>query len=280
MEFDFLSLSGSRLYGVHNPDSDTEYRGFILPKLELWTGISSYNFQQQNNVKDGIDTTIYNLRDYIRHLLHGGTQQIECLFSNNYMASSIGEELLARRDWFVAKHVYRSIKGFAFAEANKIAGEENKAKPEYIDDIDKINSFCSGFQLKGHERDSIIQAVEYVKNDKLTIRVKHNKQGDNRRKLFEKYGFDTKAAYHSVRLLSQGIELLTAGRLTFPRPEAPLLIQIRKGEKTLDEVMIILANLGIQLDEAYAKSTLPERPDVNKINQWYADLIKKNLARL
>lgn len=277
---DFLSLCGSRLYGVANPDSDTERRGFYLAPFAEWTGLPGYNFQQSEKRDSVNDVVIWNLRDFISHLIKGSTQTIEVLFSNEYIATEIGEEVLRVREWFITKHIYRSIRGFALGEISKITATEIKAKPDYVDDWTKINNFCSGFKLRGTERDEIVRMIEYIKNDTLTTRVPHNKCQDNRRKLFEKYGFDTKAAYHSVRLLSQGIELLTAGRLTFPRPEAPLLIQIRKGEKTLDEVMIILAALGIELDRAYAASTLPERPDVNKINQWYADLIKKNIARL
>lgn len=277
---DFLSLCGSRLYGVANPDSDVERRGFVLSSLHYWSGLPGYNFQQQEIKRGDEDTLVWNLRDYIKHLINGNTQSFEILFSDEYIATPLGEEVLSKRDWFVSKHIYRSIRGFAYGEFSRITGEEIKAKPEYVDDWEKINNFCSGFQLKGHERESIVEMIEYVKNAKLTTRVKHTKQGDKRKVLFEKYGFDTKAAYHSVRLLSQGIEILTTGKFTFPRPEANLLIDIRQGKKTLPEVVEIFNTLQIELDAAFAKSELPERPDIKQINSWYVDLLSRNRDRL
>src|SRR5437867_4330062 len=39
-----------------------------------------------------------------------------------------------------------------------------------------------------------------------------------------KYGYDTKSAMHTLRLLYEGIELMREGRITLPRPEKELLI--------------------------------------------------------
>ena len=43
-------------------------------------------------------------------------------------------------------------------------------------------------------------------------------------------GQDWKALYHAVRIVSEAEELLTEGKITFPRPEAQLLLRIRQGE--------------------------------------------------
>jgi predicted nucleotidyltransferase len=45
-----------------------------------------------------------------------------------------------------------------------------------------------------------------------------------------KFGYNTKAAMHMLRLLFEGIELLETGWITLPRPEKDLLISIRTGE--------------------------------------------------
>ena len=43
-------------------------------------------------------------------------------------------------------------------------------------------------------------------------------------------GSDNKSLYHTLRLLSEGVELLTTGHITYPRPEANILMKIRLGK--------------------------------------------------
>jgi hypothetical protein len=50
-----------------------------------------------------------------------------------------------------------------------------------------------------------------------------------RPELITRYGYDVKAASHMIRLMYEGIELLTTGQITYPRPEVDVLLEIRKG---------------------------------------------------
>lgn len=50
-----------------------------------------------------------------------------------------------------------------------------------------------------------------------------------------------KDAYHGVRMIYQAIELHETRALTFPRPEAPLLLRIRSGEMEVREIQDIIA---------------------------------------
>lgn len=72
-------------------------------------------------------------------------------------------------------------------------------------------------------------------------------------------GIDWKAIMHAIRVCHEAKELLTTGRVTFPRPEAPLLLQIRKGELPYQQVSELIEN-GVEEIKGI-KSILPEEPD-------------------
>ncbi len=86
----------------------------------------------------------------------------------------------------------------------------------------------------------------------------------DRAKRAKEGGADWKAMYHAVRVYHEAIELLTTHTVTLPRPEAPLLLKIRRAELTPQAVSEMIEE-GIHLVyEAQEKSTLPfdTSPDV------------------
>jgi len=61
---------------------------------------------------------------------------------------------------------------------------------------------------------------------------------------------------------NEGIELMRSGTITLPRPEKELLITIRTGNYgSLERVLVIANSLFTELEEAEAKSGLPEKVD-------------------
>jgi len=72
---------------------------------------------------------------------------------------------------------------------------------------------------------------------------------------------DHKALYHAVRVSSEALELLKTGHITFPRPEAPLLLKIRRGEVPFQEVSNMIHQGLVDIEEALTTTVLPEKPD-------------------
>ncbi|OLT35613.1 nucleotidyltransferase [Rhodococcus sp. CUA-806] len=95
----------------------------------------------------------------------------------------------------------------------------------------------------------------------------------NRPELVEVHGFDTKFAYHMVRLGIQGVELLTTGKITLPIPEPDRtwLLELRRGEHTKEEAIDRANDLQAQLDTLRHTADLPARPDHDRLNNWLVD---------
>ena len=98
-------------------------------------------------------------------------------------------------------------------------------------------------------------------------------QRTNRPELVETYGFDTKFAYHAIRLGMQGVELLTTGRITLPIPEPSRswLHDLRTGKVAQSAVLDNIDLLRGHLARLTKTADLPERPDYDRLNRWLID---------
>lgn len=87
-----------------------------------------------------------------------------------------------------------------------------------------------------------------------------------------KYGYDTKAAMHGLRLLYECLELMTHKAITLPRPEKDLLIHVRSGEWTLEKVLAHAKKLSADVEAAVSNSPLPEKVDRELISKLVAQV--------
>jgi hypothetical protein len=90
--------------------------------------------------------------------------------------------------------------------------------------------------------------------------------GEKRKRLVERFGYDTKNAAHLIRLLRMGAEFLRDGELHVRRDDAQELLAIRRGEWSLAAVQAEAERLFRRVEDVYAQSTLPERPDRDAVN--------------
>jgi hypothetical protein len=69
---------------------------------------------------------------------------------------------------------------------------------------------------------------------------------------------DWKSLSHAVRVYQQVIELLTTKWITFPRPNAAELLEIKLGNRSLEEVKVMLQRLDDEVQALVASSVLPQ----------------------
>jgi hypothetical protein len=98
--------------------------------------------------------------------------------------------------------------------------------------------------------------------------------------LEEKFGYDTKHAYHLVRLIRMCREILTTGVVQVKRPDREELLAIRNGAWTYDQLIEFADREDKALAELYNTSTaLPKTPDKEKLDQLCIRLVQMALSK-
>lgn len=91
-------------------------------------------------------------------------------------------------------------------------------------------------------------------------------------------GVDWKALSHAVRVNSEAVELLTTQQITFPRPDAELLLKIKLGQLPYTEVADLIEKGLDDLKAAQEVSTLPDKPDLDLADEIvydvYSEIVK------
>ncbi len=100
----------------------------------------------------------------------------------------------------------------------------------------------------------------YSQLHKLAIKEPTGKRVE----LVEKHGYDTKFAYHVVRLLGEVEQILLEGDIDLQR-DNDRLKAIRRGEWTEDRLRKWAADKEADLERAYAECKLPAAPDEAKL---------------
>ena len=98
-----------------------------------------------------------------------------------------------------------------------------------------------------------------------------------RAKLEEKFGYDCKHASHLIRLISEAEELLTTGNITFPRPDAKFLLEIKNGLYSYDELSNHLETYEEKFNDLYEKSPLPYSADKVGVDKLCYKITKRFL---
>lgn len=104
--------------------------------------------------------------------------------------------------------------------------------------------------------------------------------GEKRKELRQRYGYDTANAAHMIRLLRMGIEFLDTGALVVERPDADELLAIKRGAWTMDAVEREANRLFAGLESAAERSQLPEEPNGDLIESVCVAVIRNAHRRL
>jgi len=91
--------------------------------------------------------------------------------------------------------------------------------------------------------------------------------GAKRKELVDRFGYDCKNAAHLVRLLRMSIEFLEDGELHVERHDAQQLLEIKRGEWSLERVKEESARLFAIAETTYLESSLPPGPDYDAIDR-------------
>jgi hypothetical protein len=266
-------MSGSRLYGTDVPDSDYDYRGFVVPPFEYLSGIKSFE-----SVNLPGDHKVYSLYRWLTLVLNGDPQCTELMFVPQNQVQKITE--IGQRaigiglTYALSNKSFSRIMGYSNGEwrkamAVKLVPEKvRKGEPQIL------NEFWNCYDwITRDEKELILRTV----NDGRPFKLESSMSGlgKKRKAQVEKHGYCTKSAAHSIRLLGQVTELMLTGEIAFPRPDAEVLRGIRNGCFSKDEVALMYEVSRGVAENARPKSILPDKPDFAGAMEEYTQIVKE-----
>jgi len=114
-------LVGSRLHGLHNDQSDYDYRGIHITPLK--DVLSPFKTTSNTSWIEGdVDNTSYELADFCKQATHGNATILEVFFSNKIEATSPTARVM-RTNWtkFIdTDKVVMASRGYASNQLNKM----------------------------------------------------------------------------------------------------------------------------------------------------------------
>lgn len=304
--------SGSHLYGLNTENSDEDYIGIFLAPIEYHLGLQKVEqidlsfkdkLESGRNSKDAIDKTFYELKRFVKLALDNNPNILEVLFvdeKNIIYINEFGRRLLNLKKEFLSKKIIKTFLGYAKSQKRKLM-----IKKDNLDILFKTKDFLERFNLNEGlilpelkdepEFKELFKVIskdvygigEYNINKNTTIKEalkKVNeiiKNSSNRKELIKEYGYDTKFAYHLVRILLELYEMITTNNLVFPLREKDMLMKIKLGKVDIETLFSIISDIEIAINSIIdsKESLLKDKPNYDVVEKElisiYLDFIFK-----
>lgn len=274
---DLLCLSGSQLYGTSTPESDTDLRGFLVPPYEYLVGLSNF---EQSVIREPEDKVVYSIKKFFELLMRGDPTATELLFvpKNKIVTSTyIGHTILANKNIFLSQKLIYRILGYSESEWRKVQGTQLVFEKRTPTEDQVIESIREIFKPSKDNMDEILRMLfeNYPKKERKCT----EKLGAKRKKQITDFGFCTSSASHTIRLLGQLHELLESQTITFPRPSAQMLLDIKMGLIKLNVIEALRNQLIGQIQELKSTTKLKEHVSLKEIMYFYNETIGYYLCR-
>lgn len=282
-----LGYRGSIAHNMYVPQSDPnsiddkDLMGVFVAPVEHYLGFG------RDEVKEKFinewDTVSYEIRKFVGLLLKCNPNVLSLLWLPDrhlIYQHDLGRLLRANREVFATKAAYHSFNGYAYSQLKRMTHlnqETQKEMAELERELGRHSIDCNNLKLNQHERDSVSADGPYSgqKLGEIADRYAGLKRqyysggymGAKRRELVRRVGYDAKNAAHLIRLLRMGVEFLVEGELHVERADAEQLLEIKRGEWTLERVTQEADRLFKLAEEAYVRSSLPPKPDTKRAEQ-------------
>lgn len=297
----FLTIMGSKAYGVSNDDSDVDIYGYCVPPKNvvfphlngeiIGFGEQKKRFEQwqQHHIIDKerskeYDFSVYSIVKYFHLLMQNNPNIIDSLFTpRNCVIHSahISEMVRENRNIFLHKGCWHKFKGYSYSQLTKMQNRHNTAMKlrEYEEllglDHDITFEEASSINIKLLDVDEYHTYQTYIREYRLWHDSSH------RNEKCKRIGYDTKFAFHLIRLLSEVEEILSTGNLTLDEyGRRKQLRAIRDGMYSYEDIVTIFKNKEQQLEKLYNTSTLPWEPDEKRIKNLLLDCLEHHYGSI
>ena len=299
-----LGVTGSYGYGTEREGSDVDFRGITLELPSDLIGFSEFEQFEDRET----DTVIYGFNKIIKLLLDCNPNTIEILGMDEdkyIILNDIGRELLKNKEVFLTKRAAASFGHYADAQLRRLQNaiardsmtqadrEEHiiRSVSHALDDFNRTNEIAQGTVSRLYIDDAVTEGLDKeifidgelrhfplrkyndMMNTMNTVVREYDKIGKRNRKKDDRHL--NKHAMHLVRLFMMGIDILKYQTIRTRRPddELELLKKIRDGyfmqnSMLNDEFYKIVAKYENEFADAERNSTLPDNPDMDKIEKF------------
>ncbi len=289
----FSCVAGSRLYGTNSTDSDEDIRSVCLPPMQVLL-----NPFDKFNVKDAFedeDKVVYDLGKFINLCADNNPSLLELLFVPDKFVlyrTNLWDKIVENRHLFLSKNVKHRFLGYSFAMLKRIERhrqwflnppDHKPTREEFGLGQTSLVSEANIQNMMGVPNDLFKEEYyEELQRERKYREVK--KKWDNyiqwktnrnpkRKGTEEEFGYDLKYATHLFRLMSEGKELLLAGNITFPLPNAEWLLLIKNGFYSYEKILEMAKSMEQDFELWYEQSPLPKVPDRNALKELYFDIV-------
>jgi predicted nucleotidyltransferase len=234
----FVTKVGSQLYGTATENSDVDFKGFCLPKMEQLLGMDTFEQQEYNNKEpDGptkMEGQIYSVKKFLHlSVIKGNPTMLEVSFAPEkfWMHSTpLGLDVTAFiRKNSVTKRMFPAYSAYHKAQMHKLMNAERTGKRAVI--IEE-----HGFDVKfmTHAYRLAVQCIHAMKEGV----IKPQLEGD----------------------------------------ELKMALDMRFGKISLQDGMSVLKEVDEKMYEAYKASKIMEEPDYEKCNKFLEEIQKKYIC--
>jgi len=298
---------GSFVYGTNIETSDHDYGGVFLPSKEFILGFERVEecdlsikdkLENGKNSDKAIDRKLYEYRKFIKLVQENNPNIIEYLFVPDNQVlyiNSYGKNIRDNKSMFLFKGLKQKFLGYAYAQKHKMIVKADHYN-ELLDSLDFLDSLANEeefllqvvlnkehksqhkFQLN-YRNNSNRKDVSYISIADLSIQPSYSikkaksiilervKNTTHRKECYVKDKIDLKFGMHLVRLLIEGKELLETGNLIYPLQERKLLLDIRNGLLSIDDILNEVAKYE-EFIKNETTTLLPSNPKYKEIQDF------------
>ena len=110
-------ISGSRAYGTEIEESDTDYRGIVIPTKSYFLGLDTF---EQYESKDP-DVVYYGIKKFLQLALKGNPNILELVFAEGYeFLNEYGQQLIDMREQFLTRRCATTYTGYAISQMKRL----------------------------------------------------------------------------------------------------------------------------------------------------------------
>jgi len=300
----FLARTGSKLYGTNTPTSDDDFVGVFIPNKKYLLGFQSADEvdcsvkskdESGKNTKDAIDIKMYALPKFLKLAADMNPNIVELLFVNEENILLLEDEFkifMDNYELFVNQRVKYSFQGYAhqqfkkgvtkaqnFSELRKFLEllekyDDNDLLAVVMEKEQELQKYNKGNFLQvanlNFQKNLFLKRVKKLVKDKLKI-------ASHRAEMWEKSGYDTKFFMHLFRLLNEGEDLLTKGKLEFPVREREFLLDVRNGKFELEYLQKEAERRFEKFKNIETK--LPKKANWDKLEELMIQVLQKEVCK-